>query len=197
MKMSIYDAPSDEYNEKLAEALKKIPAFEMPEWAGFVKTGVSRMRPPEEDDWWYKRAASILRQIYIHNVVGVGRLRTRYGSKKNRGMKPEKFKKASGKIIRVILQQCESAGFLEKTQEKRAGRKLSEYGRKFLDDIAGEILKTQKEVKVEEEIKEKKIEKAEKKGEELINDEVIIKGDGEKEELVENEDKSGGVENEP
>ena len=29
-----------------------------------------------DSDFWHKRAASILRQIYIHKVVGVGRLRT-------------------------------------------------------------------------------------------------------------------------
>jgi len=133
----VYEIPADEYNKKLAEALKGIPEFKQPEWSLFVKTGNAKKRPPQEKDFWYKRAASILRQIYINKVVGVNRLKTRYGSKKNRGMKPEKFKKAGGKIIRTILQQAETAGLLEKVNEpkKRAGRQLTEKGRELLEGI--------------------------------------------------------------
>ena len=133
----VYEIPADKYNQELASALKEIPEFKEPEWAIFVKTGVAKTRPPQEKDFWYKRAASILRQIYINKIVGVSKLRTRYGSKKNRGMKPERFKKASGKIIRTILQQAEAAGLLEKQIEpgKRAGRKLTVKGKEFLDGI--------------------------------------------------------------
>jgi len=136
--MPVYEIPADLYNKKLAEALKNIAEFQIPEWAFFVKSGGSKERPPAEADFWFVRAASILRQLYIHGVVGVGRLRTRYGGKKNRGMKPEEFRKASGKIIRVILQQAEKAGLVEKIKDKKAGRKLTEKGRQFLEDIKGE-----------------------------------------------------------
>ena len=137
---SVYEMPADEYNKKLAVVLKAMPEFKVPEWVEFVKTGVAKKRPPQNEDFWHKRAASILRQIYIHRVVGVNRLRTRYGSKKNRGMKPEKFKKGSGKIIRIILQQAETAGLLEKSNEpgKRAGRILSDKGKEVLEGIGGE-----------------------------------------------------------
>lgn len=136
--MSVYDIPADEFNKKLAEALKQIPEFKMPEWASFVKTSVARARPPAETDFWYKRAASILRQLYIKGPVGVGRLRTRYGGRKNRGMKPEKFRKGSGKIIRFILQQAEKAGFVEKYKGKKSGRQLTVKGKEFLDSIGKE-----------------------------------------------------------
>src|SRR3989344_607190 len=109
----VFEINQQEYNLKLAEALKKIPEFKSPEWVFYVKSSPSKERPIEDPDFWHKRAASILKQIYKKNVVGVNRLRTRYGSKKNRGMKPEKFKKAGGKIIRTILQQCDTAGFTE------------------------------------------------------------------------------------
>ncbi|MFH1710924.1 MAG: 40S ribosomal protein S19 [Nanoarchaeota archaeon] len=132
--MGIYDLESGEYNNKLAEALKKIPEIEAPEWAALVKTSVSKARPPQED-WWHKRTASILRQIYIHGVVGVSRLRTKYGSKKNRGSRPGEFRKSSGKIIRLILQQAEKAGFLEKSEGKKKGRKLTSKGVKFLEGV--------------------------------------------------------------
>ena len=133
----VYEMPAGEYNSKLAEALKSYDVIKQPEWAMFVKTGIAKKRPPMEDDFWYKRAASILRQIYVHRVVGVNRLKTRYGSKKNRGMKPERFKKASGKMIRVLLQQCEGAGLLKKSSEigRRAGRILTSEGKELMEGL--------------------------------------------------------------
>lgn len=124
-----------EYNKKLAEALKSIKEFEIPEWARYVKTASSKARPPFDEDFWYKRAASILRQIYKKGNVGVNRLRTRYGSRKNRGNQPERFRRGSGKIIRVVLQQAEGAGFLEKNPSRKGGRRLSLKGKDFLEGI--------------------------------------------------------------
>jgi len=128
--------PADVYNKKLADILKAMDEFKQPEWSYFVKTGLNRQRPPQEADFWHKRAASILRQIYIRKVVGVSRLRTRYGGLYNRGMKPERFRKSSGKIIRVILQQAEKAGLLQKVLEgKRFGRSLTEKGKDLLEGV--------------------------------------------------------------
>lgn len=133
--MGVYDLEHREYNNKLAEALKEISEFEAPEWSFFVKTSVARARPTEEKDFWHKRAASILRQIYIHKIVGVNKLKPRYGGRKDRGARPAKFKEGSGKIIRVILQQAEKAGLLEKAEGKKKGRKLTEKGKKLLESI--------------------------------------------------------------
>ncbi len=124
------------YNKLLAEALKKYPELKKPDWADFVKTSTHKQRPVNEEDFWYKRTASILRQIYINNVVGVERLRTRYGGRKDRGAKPPEFRKSGGKIIRVILQQAESAGLLEKVKGRKPGRKLTDQGRAFLEGVA-------------------------------------------------------------
>ncbi len=141
MENPVYEMSAQEYNSKLAEALKKIPEFKAPDWAEFVKSGPSRERPIQEPDFWHKRAASILRQIYRKNVLGVNRLRTKYGSKKNRGSKPEKFRKAGGKIIRVILQQSDAAGFTEivkgikGVKGKKPGRQLTDKGRRFLEAV--------------------------------------------------------------
>jgi len=138
---NIFESNPHEYNRKLAEALKDINEIKAPEWSFFVKSGPSKERPIDEKDFWYKRSASILRQIYKKKIVGVERLRTKYGSKKNRGMKPEKFQKASGKIIRVILQQLDSAGLTEKAEDvkgvrsKRPGRQLTKKGKDLLESI--------------------------------------------------------------
>jgi small subunit ribosomal protein S19e len=131
--MIIYEIPHREFNNKLAEQLKQIPEFKAPEWSFYVKTSIARERPTQEPDFWNKRAASILRQIYINRLVGVNSLKTRYGGKKNRGAQPPKFKRGSGKIIRVILQQAEAAGLIEKVDKK--GRKLTEKGKQLLEEI--------------------------------------------------------------
>lgn len=127
-----------EYNKNLAEALKEIKEFKKPEWVDFVKTSVAKERPTIEEDFWHKRAASILRQIYSKGVVGVQRLRTRYGGRKNRGKQPAIFMKGGGNIIRKILQQAESAGLVEKSQGKKPGRQLTTKGKLFLESIKGE-----------------------------------------------------------
>lgn len=133
----VYEMPANEYNIKLANLLKEMPEFKQPDWTYFVKTGVAKVKPPQDENFWYKRAASILRQIYTHRVVGVNRLKTRYGSLKNRGVQPEHFRKGSGKIIRVILQQAEKAGLLEKFNErgKRAGRIMTKQGKELLEGV--------------------------------------------------------------
>lgn len=138
---NVYEINAHEYNFKLAEALKDVPEFEIPSWIKFVKSGPSKERPIEDPDFWYKRAASILRQIYKKGVVGVSRLRTKYGSKKDRGFAPEEFRKAGGKIIRTILQQSDKAGFTEIAKDikdvrsRRPGRTLTEKGKEFMEAI--------------------------------------------------------------
>ena len=137
----VYEIDAQEFNLKLAEALKKIPEFKKPEWVSFVKSSSSKERPIEDADFWHKRAASILKQIYARKTLGVNRLRTKYGSKKNRGMRPEKFARAGGKIIRVILQQADKAGFTELAKirkalkRRRSGRQLTKKGIEFLEEI--------------------------------------------------------------
>ncbi len=135
MAKTIFAQNPEKYIPALADALKQIPEFEVPEWAMYVKSGPSRERPPVSEDFWFTRAASILRQLYIRGVVGVGKLRTRYGSRKDKGGKPDKFFKSGGKIIRVILQQAEKAGLVEKINRMQHGRRLTQTGRDFLDSI--------------------------------------------------------------
>lgn len=59
--------------------------------------------------------AALLRQVYIRQGLGVGQLRMKYGGRNvRRGVRPEHFAKCSGGLIRHILKQFESLGFVEK-----------------------------------------------------------------------------------
>ncbi|MCK4636263.1 MAG: 30S ribosomal protein S19e [Methanomicrobia archaeon] len=132
---TVYDVPADKLIEKLKEKLKTMKELTPPEWAKFVKTSSSRERTPDQEDWWYIRAASVLRKVYMRGPVGVSRLRRVYGSKKNRGYKPEKFRKASGAVIRKILQQLEGAQLVK----NEIGRIITPKGRSLLDKTSKEI----------------------------------------------------------
>ncbi len=138
--MSVLDVPSDKLIRKLADSFKKSENIKPPVWAGFVKTGSGKERPPMQDDWWYVRAASVLRSVYKLGPIGVSKLRTKYGSKKNKGVKPEKHYKGSGNILRKIFQQLEKEG-LVKFAEKgvRKGRIVTKKGYDLLNKIADSI----------------------------------------------------------
>ena len=123
--------------ERVKEELKKLEELKPSPWSHFVKTGAHKERPPEQLDWWYGRAASLLRRIYLNSPVGISRLRTYYGGRQKRGQAPEHFRKAGGKIIRTILQQLERAGLLRRVE--RGGRKLTSKGVEILERLAMQI----------------------------------------------------------
>ncbi|RZN46166.1 30S ribosomal protein S19e [archaeon] len=130
---TVYDVPADRLIEKLAEELEGNESLTPASWASFVKTGVHNERPPEQKNWWYIRAASLLRRIYIEGPVGVHRLCTYYGGIKNNGHKPEGRRSAGGSIIRTLLQQLQAAGYVETTPK---GRIITPQGKAFLDKLS-------------------------------------------------------------
>ncbi|MHC1635905.1 MAG: 30S ribosomal protein S19e [Candidatus Methanospirareceae archaeon] len=146
---TVYDVPADKLVKLAAEKLKKNKAIYPPRYSFYAKKGVNTELPPMNPDWWWIRCSSILRQLYIKGPLGVARLRTYYGGRQRRGVKPERFRKGSGKIIRDALMQLERAGYVSKTKR---GRKLSPKGQSFLDSVAHEI--KIKEIKKEGEKKE-------------------------------------------
>jgi len=134
---TVYDIDPAELIKKAADELKKNDVVKKPLWANFVKTSAARERPPVDCDWWYFRAASILRKLYIFDKpIGTNKLRNFYGGRKNRGHKPERFYTGSGKIIRTILQQLEKAELIKPVKEGiHKGRRISGKGKKFLDGL--------------------------------------------------------------
>src|SRR3989338_1400632 len=137
---TIHDVNISKLIKKAGIALKEVKEVKMPSWGVYVKTGVSRERPPADKDWWCTRAASILSKVYRHVPIGVSKLRTKYGGKKNRGHQPGKFYKGSGNIIRKILQQLEKAGLVENGQKgAHKGKIITKKGKSFLDKLTKDI----------------------------------------------------------
>lgn len=117
-----------------ARRLKEMEEMKPPDWAGFVKTGVSRERPPQQRDWWWTRSASTLRKFHLGREMGVSKLRKAYSGRKNRGHKPEHHFKASGTVTRRVIQQLENAGFLKTV--KGRGRLITLKGRTLMREAA-------------------------------------------------------------
>lgn len=131
----IFNVPQDKLIQKTADELKKL--VHMPSWAPFVKTGTHKDRPPVDPDWWYVRSAAVLRKVHLYGPIGVAKLRVKYGGKKNRGMKPERFYKGSGSVLRKVLQQLEEAKLIKQaTIGKHKGRVITPKGTSLLFSTA-------------------------------------------------------------
>jgi small subunit ribosomal protein S19e len=127
--------------EKLAEKLKG--SVKPPEWAGFVKTGHGKQRPPVRGDWWNVRSAAVLLSVQKLGPVGVSKLSVKYGARKNKGVKPEKATPGSRNVLRKILQQLEQ-GKLIKQAEKgvHKGRVVTNEGIKLIIEASKEAKKS-------------------------------------------------------
>ncbi|MFB6115558.1 MAG: 40S ribosomal protein S19, partial [Candidatus Nanohalobium sp.] len=60
---TVYDVKAEPLIMEVAEDLED--DFETPDWTEYVKTGANKEKPPEQENWYYIRSASILRRIYV------------------------------------------------------------------------------------------------------------------------------------
>ncbi|QSG04230.1 30S ribosomal protein S19e [Natranaeroarchaeum sulfidigenes] len=135
---TLYDVPADALIEALAEEIE----IEEPDWAEFATTGVDAELPPEQEDFWATRAASLLRKVAISGPVGVERLSTEYGGSKNGSNRyrvaPDKRVDGSQNVIRTILQQLEDEDLV--TTADGEGRRITPEGESLLTDTADAVL---------------------------------------------------------
>ena len=177
---TIHDVDVNQLLARAAKELVSVDSVKAPEWAKYAKTGVHKERPPVDHDWWYIRSAAVLRSVYLLGPVGVSKLRCKYGGRKNRGYKPEEFRKGSGSVIRKVLQQLEKAELVRQTRVGNfKGRVCTPKGQSFLDKVASELYvkvsnkapKTEKvEEKVEVAAKVEKVEAEAKKTEVTVDE---------------------------
>ena len=136
--VTVYDVPSEKLIANVAQKLKDSGSVNPPEWAEFAKTGVHTEKAPIQADWWYTRAASVLRKVYVKGPIGTSKLAAEYGGFNDRGSKPNRAVKGSRSIIRKSLMQLESAGLVAKN--KNNGRVVTPKGQALLDNAAKEVV---------------------------------------------------------
>jgi small subunit ribosomal protein S19e len=111
--------------------------MEVPNWADVVKTATYKELAPYDPDWFYVRAASMARKVYLSGPIGVGAFKKIHGGNSRRGVKPNHFKRASGSVARACLKQLEAIGVVAKHVE--GGRVITAQGMRDLDRIAGRV----------------------------------------------------------
>ena len=77
----VADVNADKLIVAAAQDLQEKVKFPRPDWAVNIKTGAHRERQPDSPNWWWVRAASILRKIYLDGPLGTQRLRVAYGDR--------------------------------------------------------------------------------------------------------------------
>ncbi|CZT25347.1 probable 40S ribosomal protein S19 [Ramularia collo-cygni] len=142
--VSVRDVPSDKFIAAYAAFLKRQGKLPIPGWSDTVKLSNAKELPPQSQDWFYIRAASVARHVYVRKTVGVGRLRKVHGGTKNRGSRPSHHVDASGSVDRKVFQALEKIGVLEKDEEK-GGRRITQSGQRDLDRIAQTTLEAEEE----------------------------------------------------
>jgi small subunit ribosomal protein S19e len=139
----VRDVNSAAFITAYAEHLKNSDKFELPVWSDTVKTGVFKELAPYGDDWYYIRAASIARKVYLRPGLGTGMLQKWYGGSYRRGARTEHFRKASAGVIRSVLIQLEEMKVVEKLSN--GGRQVTTVGQQDLDRIAGTVFRAGEE----------------------------------------------------
>ncbi|ROT42043.1 ribosomal protein S19e [Sodiomyces alkalinus F11] len=147
--VTVRDVDAQKFITSYAAFLKRQGKLPIPGWVDIVKTGHGKELPPQDIDWFYVRAASVARQVYLRKSVGVGRLRKVHGSAKNRGVRPSHHADASGSVDRKVLQALEKIGVVEQNEEK-GGRRITESGQRDLDRIAQTTAEAEEEEESEE-----------------------------------------------
>ncbi|KAJ1454934.1 hypothetical protein M885DRAFT_617511, partial [Pelagophyceae sp. CCMP2097] len=82
-------------------------------------TGVHKELAPTSEDWYFVRAASIARKVYLKPGVGIGALRKWYGGQYRRGSRAKETK---------VVEKTESGG-----------RTITRVGQQDLNRIAGQV----------------------------------------------------------
>lgn len=135
--MSVKDVNQHEFVKAFAAFLKKSGKLRVPEWSDIVKLGIHKELSPYDEDWFYTRAASVARHLYIRSPCGVKGLMKIYGGRKNNGTCPSHFCAGSSSVARKALQALEHLKIVEK--DANGGRRISSSGRRDLDRIASQV----------------------------------------------------------
>ena len=154
--VTLKDVPVDKFIQKFAEHLKTSVKLEPLFFSFHLKTGHGKTLAPYDPDWYYIRAASIARKIYLKPKIGIGRLSHIYGIKRRKGFRLNKHSRGSRKIIRHIVSELVNADVLMRwNSDKNKDYNKEEYGeveenmpvivsysgRRRMNDIANGIFK--------------------------------------------------------
>ena len=146
-----FDVSADLLIPALADAMEGIDAISTPDWADYVKTGVTRERPPTQG----KLVVHPLSGYFLERLPEMVRLASQHCLRctvegKDNGSMPNTPATGSRHIIRTSLQQLQDAGLVELVPSKEvegedgkvqlySGRIITAAGQKLLDQVAHSV----------------------------------------------------------
>merc|ERR1711931_537484 len=116
--VTVKDVDPQVFVKAFAAHLKK-SKLKVPEFVTIVKTSKAHELGPTDPDWFYVRAASVARHVYLRPNVGVGAVRKIYGGAK-------------------VLQSLEGIKLV--TKDVNGGRSIAPTGRRDMDRVAGQVV---------------------------------------------------------
>ncbi|XP_039978487.1 40S ribosomal protein S19 isoform X1 [Xiphias gladius] len=112
--VTVKDVNQQEFVRALSAFLKKSGKLKVPEWVDTVKLARHKELAPSDDNWFYTRAASTARHLYLRGGVGVGSMIKIYGGRQRNGVCPAHFSVGSRNVARKVLQALEGLKMVEK-----------------------------------------------------------------------------------
>lgn len=138
--VTVRDVDAQKFVKAYAAHLKRAGKLDVPSWVDLVKTGAFKELAPYDPDWFYVRAASIARHLYMRPGAGVGSMKLIYGGRKNNGTRPSHAALASGSVVRKAMQALEKLKLVEVQPD--GGRRITKDGQRDLDHVAALVAKT-------------------------------------------------------
>ena len=115
---TVKDVDAATFIKALAAHFKKSGKMDLPEWHDLVKTASYKEMCPQDPDWYYTRAASLARKVYLRGGTGIGAFSKVYGGRKRIGCKKEHFSLGARGVIRSALHQLEEMDLVGKKKDK-------------------------------------------------------------------------------
>ncbi|XP_049477721.1 40S ribosomal protein S19 isoform X1 [Panthera uncia] len=115
--VTVKDVNQQEFVRALAAFLKKSGKLKVPEWVDTVKLAKHKELAPYDENWFYTRAASTARHLYLRGGAGVGSMTKIYGGRQRNGVMPSHFSRGSKSVARRVLQALEGLKMVEKDQD--------------------------------------------------------------------------------
>ncbi|XP_073485283.1 small ribosomal subunit protein eS19-like [Aquarana catesbeiana] len=135
--VTVKDVNQQEFVRALSAFLKKSWKLKVPEWVDTVKLAKHKEQAPYDGNWFYTRAASTVRHLYLRGGAGVGSMTKVYGGCQRNGVIPSHFSSGSKIVAKKVMQAPEGLKMVER--DPNGGLRLTPQGQRDLDRIAGQV----------------------------------------------------------
>ncbi len=114
----VYRVKATPLIEAIKETLKTKNEIELPINWDLIKTSHGKEFSPEDPNWFYVRMASIVRTVMCKGTVSLKTLARKHSCRKNSGVRPSRYAKASDFVNESAVEQLIKIGWFNFKSEK-------------------------------------------------------------------------------